>query len=424
MNTLHLGGGLLAAALLGACASVGQAPEVPGTATRPQLTAGQAALATPAVYFAQMGSVEELKTDPWDPVERNGVTDFLRRFFSWDWSRNEIGDVTGFKPAYTVAADGSGTHKTLQSALDAAVAKGGSDRVYILVKPGIYRGQTCLKGGPPVTLYGLDGDASKVVIVDNKSNGTPKPKELVLNACEGRSGADSYGTSGSTTFMAYADGFQAKNLTFSNDFDESSASRGLQAVAVTTRGDKQIYENVRFLGNQDTLQVSSSNLSLLARAYFSKVYIEGDTDYVFGRGIAVFDQAEFKSLAREGSEGGYVFAPSHAQIFPVGFLAVNSKFTSDGKLPAGGSYLGRPWDDSSGTYTAKDGSKHLPNGLVVVRDSVIGAHISVTEPWAPGAGTKRPYSSTTPQTIQFGNPKAATTFPVNRHFEYRNSTLK
>lgn len=406
MKTLPIGASLLAVALLGACASTGQAPEVAGSVTRPQLSAAQAAQATLATHFARAGAVESLQSDPWDPAQ------------------NGIGDVKAFKPAFTVAADGSGSHKTVQEALDAAVAKGGSERVYILVKPGVYRGQTCLKGGPPITLYGLDADAAKVVIVDNKSNGTPKEKGVTLNACEGRSSNDSYGTSGSSTFMAYADGFQAKNLSFSNDFDESKASRGLQAVAITTRGDKLIFENVRFLGNQDTLQVSSSRVDLLARSYFRNVYIEGDVDYVFGRGIAVFDRAEFKTLTREGSEGGYVFAPSHAQIYPYGYLVLNSQFTSDGKLPAGSSYLGRPWDDSSGTYTARDGSKHLPNGQVIVRDSAIGAHINATTPWAEGAGTKRPYSATTPQTIEFGNPKVATTFPVNRHFEYRNRTLK
>lgn len=406
MKTLHIGASLLAVALLGACASTGQAPEVAGSATRPQLSAAQAAQATLATHFARAGAVESLQSDPWDPA------------------KNGIGDVKAFKPAFTVAADGSGTHKTVQAAFDAAVAKGGSERVYILVKPGIYRGQTCLKGAPPVTLYGLDGDASKVVLVDNKSNGTPKEKGVANNACESRTNNDSYGTSGSSSFFVYSDGFQAKNLTFANDFDESSAKRGLQAVAITTRGDKLIFENVRFLGNQDTLQISSFSVDKLARSYFRDVYIEGDTDYVFGRGIAVFDKAEFKTVAREGSEGGYVFAPSHAQIFPYGYLVMNSKFTSDGKLPAGSSYLGRPWDDSSGVYTAKDGSKHLPNGQVIVRDSVIGAHINPLAPWSVGAGTKRPYSSTEPQTIQFGNPKVATTFPVNRHFEYRNRSVK
>ncbi len=400
-----LGLAVLSTLMVAGCATSGGSATTASTATRPQLSASQAAEHTPAIYFARSGSVDAMKADAWDPVA------------------NGIGDVKRFKPAFTVAADGSGTHKTVQEAIDAAVAKGGTERVYILVKPGTYRGQTCLKGGAPVTLYGLDSDAGKVVIVDNKSNGTPKDKAVTLNACEGRSGADSYGTSGSSSFFAYADGFQAKNLTFSNDFDEQSAQRGLQAVAITTRGDKLIFENVRFLGNQDTLQVSSTSVGVIARSYFSNVFIEGDVDYVFGRGIAVFDKAEFKSLARERAEGsGYVFAPSHAQLYPYGFLVMNSKFTSDGKLAAGSASLGRAWDDSSGAFKAADGKTYLPNGMAVIRNSVIGAHINPSSPWSGAASTNRAFSADKPVTIQFGNPKVATEFPANRLYEFGNET--
>lgn len=400
-KNLTLGLAAVTVALLSGCASWCEAPEAKSTATRPQLSTDQAATqATLAAHFARAGQVEELASDPWDPA------------------KNGIGDVKSLKPTFIVAADGSGSHKTIQDAVDAAVKAGGTARVNILVKPGTYRGQVCIKNAPPITLYGLDSDASKVVIVDNKSNGTPKDPNLVLNACEGQAGKASYGTSGSTTFLAYADGFQAKNLTFANDFDESTAKNGLQAVAVSTTGDKLIFENVRFLGNQDTLQVKSPNVGVLARAYFTNVYVEGDVDFVFGRGIAVFDKAEFKSLTRAGSEGGFVFAPSHAQIFPAGFLVLNSKFTSDGKSPAGSFSLGRAWDDSSGAYTAKDGKKYLPNGQVIVRNSVIGEHINVAAPWNKAASTNRPFSADKPLTVKFVN--AETEFPVNRLFEYRN----
>lgn len=377
-----------------------------GDAGRPQLSDAQAAQHTPAAYFARGGNIESPKADAWDPVA------------------NGIGDVKGFKPVFTVAADGSGTHKNVQEAIDAAMKRGGKDRIYILVKPGTYRGQVCVKGDAAITLYGMDADAGKVVLVDNKSNGTPKEKGVANNACESRTNNDSFGTSGSSSFFAYADNFQAKNLTFANDFDESSAKRGLQAVAITTRGDKLIFENVRFLGNQDTLQPSSSSGNTIARSYFSNVYIEGDVDYVFGRGVAVFDKAEFKSLARDGSEGGYVLAPSHSQLYPYGFLVMNSKFTSDGKLPAGTADLGRAWDDSSGALKTADGKTWLPNGMVVVRDSAIGAHIDPKTPWAEAASTKRAFSSDKPVTAKFGNPKVDTEFPVNRLFEYRNTAAR
>lgn len=402
-KVITLGTAALSLALLSACANMEGTPAtIQGTPERPQLSSAQAAsLATIPAHFARAGQIEALENDPWDPL------------------KDGIGDVSKFTPIFVVAADGSGTNTTVQSAIDAAIRAGGSTRVWILVKPGTYREQVCTKGAPPITLYGLDKDPSKVLIVNDKSNGTPKDPAVVLNACEGQSGKNTYGTSGSTTFLAYSDGFQAKNITFSNDFDESSAKKGLQAVAVTTTGDKVIFENVRMLGNQDTLQVKSPNVGTVSRVFVNDSYIEGDVDFVFGRAAAVFDKTEFKSLTRSGSEGGFVFAPSHAQIYPVGFLVLNSKFTSDGKSAPGTFSLGRAWDDSSGSYTAKDGKKYLPNGQVIIRDSVIGDHINVNAPWNKAASTNRPFSSDKPVTISFV--KVETEFPANRMFEYHNA---
>lgn len=390
----------LSALLLAACATTGvDMSKLAGTAERPQLTAAQAAGQNLAAYFAKTGEVDALKSDPWDP------------------SKNGIGEIKSFKPMFTVAADGSGSHKTVQSAITAAIAKGGKERIYIQVKPGTYRERVCFKDGPQITLYSTDSNAAKVLIVDNKANGTKKEKDVVLNDCEGRKGATSYGTSGSTTFLAYSDGFQAKNLSIANDYDESISPKGTQAVALTTRGDKIILDNVRLLGNQDTLQIKSPSVGEVNRVYVTNSYIEGDVDFVFGRAVAVFDKVEFHSLERSGSEGGYVFAPSHAQIFPYGFLVMNSKFTGKGKVK-----LGRAWDDSSGAHTAKDGKVHLPNGMLVIRDSVLGAHIDGVTPWDKAASTKRPYNSQKPQTVSFGKPKKVPTeFPVNRLYEFNNS---
>lgn len=373
------------------------------TSLRPLLTTAQAAEATLAAHFARTGAVDALRTESWDPRTHG------------------IGDVAAIKPAFVVAADGSGQFTALQPAIDAAMQQASGQRVSILIKPGVYRGQVCIKGKTPVTLYAQEADASKVVIVDNKSNGTAKPEALSLNDCESRSGKDTYGTSGSSTLMAFADDFQAKNLTIANDFDESTASKGLQAVALTTTGDRQIFENVRILGNQDSLQVKSRSSGVLARSYFRDSYVEGDVDFVFGRGVAAFEQVEFKSLARKGVKEGYVFAPSHPQNYPVGFLVLHSRFTADDQLKAASTALGRAWDDSSGAFTTSDGQVHLPNGQLIVRDSAIGAHINGQSPWAAAATTKRPFSASASQTVEYA--KADATFPPNRLFEYGNSVL-
>ncbi|MEC5398846.1 pectinesterase family protein [Uliginosibacterium sp. H1] len=385
---------------------------VAGTVNRPQLTDAEASNATILATLAKAGQVEAQVTDNWDPVS------------------NGIGDVCGFTPTYTIAADGSGTHTTVQGAIDAATAAGGTARVYINVKPGTYREQVCVKNAPPITLYGTSADASQVVIVNNKSNGTPKDAALVLNACEGRGGQATYGTSGSTTFLAYAAGFQAKNITIANDFDESTSSSGLQAVALTTSADKVILENVRLLGHQDTFQPKSGNTGTVARVYVAGSYIEGDVDFVFGRAVTVFNGVTFKQLVnRLNANGnyqktGYVFAPAHPQNYTAGFLVTNSVFTAETTAPDGTAtentlQLGRAWDDSSGAYTATDATFNVPNGLAVIRNSLIGVQVQKATPWGPAASTNRAYSSTTPQTITFGG--VSRTFPVNRLYEYFNS---
>ncbi|MFT3736141.1 MAG: pectinesterase family protein [Rhodocyclaceae bacterium] len=401
-TNVKLGLVALSALVLGACATSLEGPVAASTAKRPQVSVDKAAQHTMATYFAKGGMIDAPTNDPWDPV------------------KNGIGDVSKIKPTFTVAADGSGTHKTVQAAVD-AVGKAGGERVYILVKPGVYREQICMKDTAPVTIYGESSDATKVLIVNNIAAGTKKDKEVTANACEGRKGADTYGTSGSTTFLAYADGFQAKNLTISNDYDERiSPKSGTQAVALNTRGDKVILENVRLLGNQDTLMMKSISVGAIARAYVTNSYIEGDVDFVFSRAVTVFDKVEFKSLTdREGSEGGFVFAPSHPQNYPFGFLVTNSKFTSDANKDGKKISLGRAWDDGGGVFTAKDGGKIMPNGMVVIRNSWIGSHIDAESPWNKAATTSRPFDSEKEQTVKFGNENA--TFPANRLYEFRNS---
>jgi pectinesterase len=370
---------------------------------RPQLDAEAAANHHRAAYFAKAGPIDAPIDDPWDPAS------------------DGIGDVAGFRPTCIVAADGSGTHATLQAALDAVAARGGAGRAHILLKPGTYRGQVWLKGGPPVTLYGLDADPAQVVIVDGKANGTPKAPDVALNPCEDRAGFDTYGTFASATVLAYADGFQAKNLSIANDYDEGPVGRpGPQAVALSTRGDRIVLENVHLVSHQDTLALRSTDLGRINRVYVRDSLIEGDVDFVFGHAVAVFEDVEFRSRTdRPGAEGDFVFAPSHPQVMPLGFLITGCHFTSDGNAPRRPIHLGRAWDDSTGRYTAADGTAYPPNGALVIGDCWLGDHIAAA-PWGPAATTGRPFDAVAEQTVPHGNPKVATRFPANRLAEFGN----
>src|SRR5262249_14539299 len=156
---------------------------------------------------------------------------------------------------FTVAADGSGTHTTVQAALTAAAT--GTARRFVLVKPGTYREAVSIAGTTPITLYGLDADATRVVIVNNQS------------------AASAGGTPQSSTFTTKANGFQIMNLTISNDFPTPATGTNIQAVALYTTGDKVVLENVRLHGFQDTLFIDTTGAAATSRVYIKNSFIEG-----------------------------------------------------------------------------------------------------------------------------------------------------
>jgi pectinesterase len=325
----------------GSAGSNATCTSIAGTSTRPQLTSAEAANYTIAKYLAS-------GPDAWDPTAG-------------------LGAASSFTPSFTVASDGSGTHTSVQAALTAAAS--GSTRRYILVKPGTYRGVVSISGSTPITLYGADGDASRVVIVNSASSG------------------DAGGTAQSSTFTSKAAGLQLMNLTISNDFATPTSGSNIQAVALYTTGDKTVLQNVRLHGFQDTLYVDSSSATGIARVYIKNSFIEGDTDFIFGRAVLVIDGGEIHYLAlRKGTGSGVHFAPSTHVNNMYGFLATHVNFTAESGAPSSKISLGRSWDQSSTTPT--------PNGQAVIRESTLGGHINKTAPWAAAATSGRAYSAT------------------------------
>jgi pectinesterase len=295
----------------------------------------------------------------------------------------------------------------VQAAINAAVSTGGSSRIYIAIKTGTYREVVCVPAAaPPITLYSTSSTASQTVIVFNNANPKPKSSGSAANPCTPNASATTYGTAGSATFSAFSQGFQAKNLTISNDYVEDTyANSNQSAVALDAQGDQQIYENVRVLGNQDTLLSYTSSATTVAHQYFKGCYVEGDTDFIFGRGTAVFDGCEIRYLTARKSSGA-ILAPSTAAGNAYGILVINSNFTQSGSA-SNSVFLGRAWDESVGSLSNYVNGTS-PNGQAVIRDSVLGGHIIRTAPW--GSSTvSRPYCS------------SGCTNSANRFSEYNNS---
>jgi pectin methylesterase-like acyl-CoA thioesterase len=269
------------------------------------------------------------------------------------------------RSSVVVSQDGRGQYTTVQAAVDAVPADN-TRRFTIVIRPGTYRELISIPANKPyISFVGAGRHPGDVVITYDNANGTAKP------------GGGTYGTSGSASVTIDGNDFTARNLTFSNSFDEKAHPEitSQQAVAVLTHADRLVFDNVRFLGNQDTLYVNSPAATTRARAYFHSCYVEGDVDFIFGRGTAVFDHCHINSLDRASStNNGYVTAASTDISNPYGFLFYRCSLTST--AAAGTVYLGRPWHPSGD-----------PNALgqVVYRESTLGAQIQVA-PWTDMSG--------------------------------------
>jgi pectin methylesterase-like acyl-CoA thioesterase len=224
-----------------------------------------------------------------------------------------------------VAADGTGDYYSIQRALDAAPKTG----AVVLVAPGTYR-EVLTIDKPNIRLRSANPDASKTVVVNDRSAGTTG------------------GTLHSATVNVTADNFFAQNITFQNDSNATHPQLpvGSQALALLVNGDRAVFQNVRLLGNQDTVYAGSRNCApdgencTPARQYFSGCYIAGNVDFIFGDGKAVFDHCEIHSTPHAG---GYVTAQAkHYPEEDSGFVFNQCKLTADPDV-TNSVYLGRPW---------------------------------------------------------------------------------
>ncbi|HWM26481.1 MAG TPA: pectinesterase family protein [Chthoniobacterales bacterium] len=221
------------------------------------------------------------------------------------------------QPDAVVAADGSGTHKTIQQAVDAAPEKGGS-RFFIRIKPGSYYEKLVVPANKgPITLFGDEARTTILTYDDFAAKRNAQGQYL--------GGANSY------TAKVDAGGFAAEKITFANTHWRGGGS-GNQAIALSLNADRASFRNCRLIGKQDTLYLSGG------RQYFEDCYIEGEVDYIFGDATAFFERCELHCVGK----CTFITAASTPRDKPVGFVFSNCKITA--KTPEKGiTYLGRTW---------------------------------------------------------------------------------
>jgi pectinesterase len=213
-----------------------------------------------------------------------------------------------------VAQDGSGNYKTVQAALD-AVPNGNKKPFVIYIKNGLYREKLHLDSAKAFVELVGESRFNTILTYDDH------PGKVSVKG-------DSINTRTSYSFLIAADNFKAKNITFRNDAGFTAG----QAVAVECRGDKAVFTDCRFIGNQDILFLNSDR----SRQYYKDCYIEGTTDFIFGAATAWFEGCHIHS-----KKNSHITAASTPQNHPCGFVFYDCTLTGDSSLHMVS--LGRPW---------------------------------------------------------------------------------
>lgn len=240
----------------------------------------------------------------------------------------------------TVAQDGSGNYKTIQEAVN-SVRDLGEKEVKIQVKNGTYKEKLIIPSWKiRISIIGEDTENTIITFDDYSGKANSSGKDAFGNA--------KLSTYTSFTVLVQGNDIHLENLTIIN-----SAGRVGQAVALHVEGDRFIAKNCRFLGNQDTLYAAIEN----SRQFFQDCYIEGTTDFIFGKATVVFENCTIKSLS-----DSYVTAASTSAQQKFGFVFINCKLIADETVTK--AYLGRPWRPYAKTVfiTCELGKHILPEG--------------------------------------------------------------
>jgi len=295
------------------------ATEGDGSTATPTATPAAAPTATPSATATETATA----TPTAEPTETPAISDVVGDY--------QCGSVDA-EPDITVAQDGSGDHETVAAAIEAVPDRSREETV-VSIGPGrYYEKLTVPRSKVNLTLVGA-GPTETVLTYDDHADKTDEQGNAI-------------GTGGSASFSAAPPDFTAANLAFENDAEPVA-----QAVAAKVEGDRSLFRNCRFLGNQDTLYTIAP-----VRQYYRDCYIEGDVDFIFGAATAYFENCEIFCKP----DGGYVTAASTPQSADYGYVFNNCEVTADG-APDDSYYLGRPW---------------RPYARTVFMNSTLGDHVA------------------------------------------------
>ncbi|GEM_PF-103954 len=208
-----------------------------------------------------------------------------------EWKFGTKAAVAKGKAGVIVAADQSGDFCALQGAID-SIPDDNQVQVNITIRKGVYNGIVHVGTGKNhLRIMGEDRKGTVLQGLDNDRLNTGRGGRALL-------GVD-------------ANDFILENLTVHN----TTPYKGSQAEALRINGERCIVRNADLLSFQDTLMLGG-------RVYVTNCYVEGDVDFIWGPGIAFFEDCELKAM-----HTGY-YLQARNPVGQAGYVFSNCRLTS------------------------------------------------------------------------------------------------
>lgn len=231
--------------------------------------------------------------------------------------------------------EGYATYKTVQAAIN-SVSEDNAESKVIFIKNGKYNERVTVMV-PNVSLLGEDAQKTHIyysaAVAEKTATGMWDRNAMYVDS--------------------KADGFTAENLTIENSYKYTNGN-DQQADALCIVADKTACVNVRLVGYQDTLLTDSRVKGAdgnyeVTRQYFSKCYITGNVDFIYGAGTSYFDDCDIVARYTEYKADGCFTAGRTYASTDYGYVFNNCRFLAEDKVADDSYRMARPWgkDDST-----------------------------------------------------------------------------
>jgi pectin methylesterase-like acyl-CoA thioesterase len=219
---------------------------------------------------------------------------------STDWKfTTRVSAAPDASDKMVVSLDNTGDFCSVQGAIDAIPAANATP-VTVTVKNGTYREIVFINAKHQITLHGEDRKTTVIAYANNNTLQTQA------------------GGVGGTANRAMVEVERSNDLVIENlTLHNLTPQGGSQAEALRIEpGDRAILRDADLISLQDTILISG-------RAYVTNCFIEGNTDFIWGKGVVYFDKCEIKAVVKKGYN---VQARNLASAY--GYVFVDSKLTS------------------------------------------------------------------------------------------------